>query len=55
MTAVYDPSAFREVFETHFTYWSGFHRNTHRYARSQQYHDQQWRIRLRLASRKHHR
>lgn len=33
MTAVYDPSAFREVFETHFTYWSGFHRNTHRYAR----------------------
>ena len=29
----YDPSAFRAVFEQQFTYWAGFRRNTHRYAR----------------------
>ncbi|MGH3446682.1 MAG: class I adenylate-forming enzyme family protein [Nocardioidaceae bacterium] len=28
----YDPSDFREVFERHFTYLSGFERNRHRYA-----------------------
>lgn len=30
----YDPAAFRAVFERQFTYWSGFRRNAHRYARS---------------------
>ncbi|MFI6350096.1 class I adenylate-forming enzyme family protein [Streptomyces sp. NPDC050560] len=30
----YDPTAFREVFERHFTYWAGFARNTHRHARA---------------------
>ncbi|OON82431.1 AMP-binding protein [Streptomyces tsukubensis] len=33
-TPAYDPSAFKAVFETTFTYWAGFKRNTHRYARS---------------------
>ncbi len=31
-TAVYDPAEFRRVFEHHFTYRAGFHRNTHRFA-----------------------
>ncbi|MER7408970.1 class I adenylate-forming enzyme family protein [Streptomyces cacaoi] len=31
-TPAYDPAAFRSVFERNFTYWSGFARNTHRYA-----------------------
>nr|WP_168515653.1 AMP-binding protein [Streptomyces sp. S1D4-11]QIZ00759.1 long-chain fatty acid--CoA ligase [Streptomyces sp. S1D4-11] len=31
-TPAYDPSAFRSVFEQHFTYEAGFRRNTHRYA-----------------------
>jgi acyl-CoA synthetase (AMP-forming)/AMP-acid ligase II len=33
-TPAYDPAGFRSVFERRFTYWSGFDRNTHRYARS---------------------
>ncbi|MFJ4921492.1 class I adenylate-forming enzyme family protein [Streptomyces sp. NPDC088725] len=33
-TPAYDPDAFRSVFEQRFTYWSGFERNTHRYARA---------------------
>ncbi|KIF73734.1 AMP-dependent synthetase [Streptomyces sp. 150FB] len=33
-TPAYDPAGFRSVFEQQFTYWSGFDRNTHRYARS---------------------
>lgn len=33
-TPVYDSGPFRAVFEQRFTYWAGFARNTHRYARS---------------------
>lgn len=33
-TPAYDASAYRDVFEQRFTYWAGFERNTHRYARS---------------------
>ncbi|MDT0408041.1 MULTISPECIES: class I adenylate-forming enzyme family protein [Streptomyces] len=33
-TPAYDPAGFRDVFEQRFTYWAGFARNTHRYARS---------------------
>jgi acyl-CoA synthetase (AMP-forming)/AMP-acid ligase II len=33
-TPAYDATAFRSVFESRFTYWAGFHRNTHRYARA---------------------
>jgi acyl-CoA synthetase (AMP-forming)/AMP-acid ligase II len=32
MTHSYDATAFRDVFENHFTYEAGFRRNTHRYA-----------------------
>lgn len=32
MSYSYDPSAFRDVFENHFTFLAGFWRNTHRYA-----------------------
>jgi acyl-CoA synthetase (AMP-forming)/AMP-acid ligase II len=35
----YDPSAFREVFEHHFTYLAGVHRNSHRYAARHALHD----------------
>jgi acyl-CoA synthetase (AMP-forming)/AMP-acid ligase II len=35
----YDPSAYREVFERHFTYLAGVFRNSHRYARSHALHD----------------
>jgi acyl-CoA synthetase (AMP-forming)/AMP-acid ligase II len=35
----YDPSAFREVFERHFTYLAGVHRNSHRYASRPALHD----------------
>jgi acyl-CoA synthetase (AMP-forming)/AMP-acid ligase II len=35
----YDPSAFREVFERHFTYLAGVHRNSHRYAHRHALHD----------------
>ncbi|MQA17644.1 MAG: AMP-binding protein, partial [Pseudonocardiaceae bacterium] len=37
--AGYDPSAFRDVFESHFTYLAGFRRNVHRYARAAAMHD----------------
>jgi hypothetical protein len=30
MSYTYDPSAFRDVFEHHFTFLAGFRRNTHR-------------------------
>src|SRR6201991_1274307 len=32
MSYTYDPDAFRDVFEHHFTFLAGFWRNTHRYA-----------------------
>lgn len=32
MAEQYDPTAFRDVFENHFTYQAGFARNTHRFA-----------------------
>jgi acyl-coenzyme A synthetase/AMP-(fatty) acid ligase len=35
----YDPAAFRDVFEHHFTYLSGFRRNVHRYASRPALHD----------------
>jgi acyl-coenzyme A synthetase/AMP-(fatty) acid ligase len=35
----YDPAAFRDVFEKHFTYLSGFWRNVHRYASRPALHD----------------
>jgi acyl-CoA synthetase (AMP-forming)/AMP-acid ligase II len=35
----YDPSAFREVFERHFTYLAGVARNSHRYANRPALHD----------------
>ncbi|MGQ4513856.1 AMP-binding protein [Streptomyces sp. DW26H14] len=35
----YDPAAYRAVFENRFTYWAGFARNTHRYARATAMHD----------------
>jgi acyl-CoA synthetase (AMP-forming)/AMP-acid ligase II len=35
----YDPSAFRQVFEHHFTYLAGVYRNSHRYARRHALHD----------------
>jgi acyl-CoA synthetase (AMP-forming)/AMP-acid ligase II len=35
----YDPAAYRAVFENRFTYWAGFARNTHRYARSTAMYD----------------
>jgi acyl-coenzyme A synthetase/AMP-(fatty) acid ligase len=35
----YDPAAFRQVFEHHFTYAAGFARNTHRYASRPALHD----------------
>jgi acyl-CoA synthetase (AMP-forming)/AMP-acid ligase II len=35
----YDPSAFREVFERHFTYLAGVYRNSHRYAGRPALHD----------------
>ena len=35
----YDPSAFREVFERHFTYLAGVHLNSHRYASRPALHD----------------
>jgi acyl-CoA synthetase (AMP-forming)/AMP-acid ligase II len=35
----YDPTAFRDVFEHHFTYLSGFWRNVHRYAGRPALHD----------------
>ncbi|HLI39295.1 MAG TPA: AMP-binding protein [Streptosporangiaceae bacterium] len=35
----YDPAAFRQVFEHHFTYAAGFARNTHRYAGRPALHD----------------
>ena len=35
----YDASAFRAVFEQHFTYLSGVHRNSHRYANRHALHD----------------
>jgi acyl-CoA synthetase (AMP-forming)/AMP-acid ligase II len=35
----YDPAAFRDVFEHHFTYLSGFWRNVHRYASRPALHD----------------
>jgi acyl-CoA synthetase (AMP-forming)/AMP-acid ligase II len=37
--AVYDPAAFRDVFENHFTYLAGFWRNVHRYATRPALHD----------------
>ena len=39
--AVYDPAAFRDVFEHHFTYMAGFWRNVHRYASRPALHDPQ--------------
>jgi acyl-CoA synthetase (AMP-forming)/AMP-acid ligase II len=39
MVAVYDPAAFRDVFENHFTYLAGFWRNVHRYAGRPALHD----------------
>jgi acyl-CoA synthetase (AMP-forming)/AMP-acid ligase II len=35
----YDPTAFQEVFERHFTYLAGVHRNSHRYAARHALHD----------------
>ncbi|MGH2857381.1 MAG: class I adenylate-forming enzyme family protein [Solirubrobacteraceae bacterium] len=35
----YDPSAFRDVFERHFTHLAGVHRNSHRYADRPALHD----------------
>jgi acyl-CoA synthetase (AMP-forming)/AMP-acid ligase II len=35
----YDPTAFRDVFEHHFTYLAGFWRNVHRYASRPALHD----------------
>jgi acyl-CoA synthetase (AMP-forming)/AMP-acid ligase II len=35
----YDPSAFRQVFERHFTYLAGVQRNSHRYAGRHALHD----------------
>jgi len=35
----YDPSAFRQVFERHFTYLAGVYRNSHRYAHRHAVHD----------------
>jgi acyl-CoA synthetase (AMP-forming)/AMP-acid ligase II len=35
----YDPAAFRQVFEHHFTYLAGFRRNTHRYGARPALHD----------------
>jgi acyl-CoA synthetase (AMP-forming)/AMP-acid ligase II len=35
----YDPSAFRQVFERHFTYLAGVQRNSHRYADRHALHD----------------
>ena len=35
----YDASAFRAVFEQHFTYLAGVYRNSHRYARRHALHD----------------
>ncbi|MGH2877467.1 MAG: class I adenylate-forming enzyme family protein, partial [Solirubrobacteraceae bacterium] len=35
----YDPSAFRDVFERHFTHLAGVHRNSHRYANRPALHD----------------
>ena len=35
----YDPSAFRRVFERHFTYLAGVKRNSHRFAHRQALHD----------------
>jgi acyl-coenzyme A synthetase/AMP-(fatty) acid ligase len=35
----YDPAAFRDVFENHFTYLAGFWRNVHRYASRPALHD----------------
>jgi acyl-CoA synthetase (AMP-forming)/AMP-acid ligase II len=35
----YDPTAFREVFERHFTYLAGVQRNSHRFARRHALHD----------------
>ncbi|MGA9859978.1 MAG: AMP-binding protein [Solirubrobacteraceae bacterium] len=35
----YDPSAFRDVFEQHFTYLAGVYRNSHRYAGHPALHD----------------
>jgi acyl-CoA synthetase (AMP-forming)/AMP-acid ligase II len=35
----YDPTAFRDVFEHHFTYLAGFWRNVHRYATRPALHD----------------
>ncbi|MGZ4312869.1 MAG: AMP-binding protein, partial [Solirubrobacteraceae bacterium] len=35
----YDASAFRAVFERHFTYLAGVHRNSHRYAGRHALHD----------------
>ena len=37
--AHYDPAAFRDVFEHHFTYLAGFWRNVHRYATRPALHD----------------
>jgi acyl-CoA synthetase (AMP-forming)/AMP-acid ligase II len=37
--AHYDPAAFRDVFEHHFTYLAGFWRNVHRYAGRPALHD----------------
>ena len=39
--ADYDPAAFRDVFEHHFTYLAGFWRNVHRYASRPALHDPQ--------------
>jgi acyl-CoA synthetase (AMP-forming)/AMP-acid ligase II len=39
VTYRYDASAFREVFERHFTYLAGVHRNSHRYAHRHALHD----------------
>jgi acyl-CoA synthetase (AMP-forming)/AMP-acid ligase II len=35
----YDPSAFRQVFERHFTHLAGVHRNSHRFANQHALHD----------------
>ena len=35
----YDPAAYRDVFERHFTYLAGFWRNVHRYAERPALHD----------------
>ena len=35
----YDPAAYREIFEHHFTYLAGFWRNVHRYAERPALHD----------------